>query len=301
MSFLARIRFAPFFTQLVVVRRCNLACAYCNEYDKTSEPIALDILKNRLQKLKELGSYSVCLTGGEPLLHPDLPAAIRYARQDLRFLQVAMITNGFLLTPEIIQNLNEAGLQALQISIDGVVPNDVSVKVLSGLRKKLEMLREAARFAVTVSAVYGAGPPGETEEVLRVAQTLGFKTRALFLHGPDGQIRLSADQMASFERVEKTLPWNVTDFGNRQFQKRLLKNEPASFKCRSGSRYLYVDEAGVVRWCSQTKTLFGKSLADYTPADLREQFYAKKPCATSCTLGCVRSASALDTWRAQMA
>jgi hypothetical protein len=33
--------------------------------------------------------------------------------------------------------------------------------------------------------------------------------------------------------------------------------------------------------------------------DLRQQFYTRKPCATACTLGCVRTQSAYDEWRAQ--
>ena len=51
-----------------------------------------------------------------------------------------MITNGYLLTPKKIVALNDAGLEHLQISIDNLQPDDVSLKSLKVLEKKLESL-----------------------------------------------------------------------------------------------------------------------------------------------------------------
>ncbi len=44
------LRFGPFLAQLVVTRRCNLTCGYCNEFDRTSEPVPFDALAERLAK-----------------------------------------------------------------------------------------------------------------------------------------------------------------------------------------------------------------------------------------------------------
>jgi hypothetical protein len=73
----------------------------------------------------------------------------------------------------------------------------------------------------------------------------------------------------------------------------------APFKCRAGSRYLYVDEDSIVRWCSQQRDAFGIPLADFTHDHLREQFHTRKPCADHCTVGCARTCSAYDGWRPQ--
>src|SRR4051794_2139121 len=81
-----RVRYSPFLTQMVVIRRCNLSCGYCSEFDKTSQPVAVDLLEARLQKLKELGTFGISLTGGEPTLHPELPRLIRRCRE-LRFFR----------------------------------------------------------------------------------------------------------------------------------------------------------------------------------------------------------------------
>ena len=121
----SRLRFSPFLVQMVIIRRCNLACGYCSEYDKVSEPIPFGILEERLHKLKNLGTFGISLTGGEPTLHPELPRLIRKCRE-LRFFRTGMISNGLLLRPELIEELNDAGLQEMQISIDGVHPNETT-------------------------------------------------------------------------------------------------------------------------------------------------------------------------------
>src|SRR2546427_633903 len=66
------LRFGPFLAQIVVTRRCNLSCGYCNEYDDHSAPVPFETLDRRLLKLHQLRTWVVCLTGGEPTLHPDL-------------------------------------------------------------------------------------------------------------------------------------------------------------------------------------------------------------------------------------
>ena len=68
-----------------------------------------------------------------------------------------MITNGYLLTPDRVRKLNDAGLDHLQISIDNVMPDDVSKKSLKVLDKKLQVLAEHATFHVNINSVLGGG------------------------------------------------------------------------------------------------------------------------------------------------
>jgi len=297
LNFLQRVRFSPWFTQLVVIRKCNLSCTYCNEFDRDSDPIPLETLKRRASKLKELGSFAINLTGGEPTMHPDLPELIRYCRHDLKFLKTSMITNGFYLKKELIEQLNDAGLQDMQISIDGVKPNDVTVKVLDSLRKRLGYLKEYAKFNVVVSGVIGSCPPEETFEVIKFAKDMGFKPRVLIIHDRDGQIQLNAEQMAVYERIKKMIPKSFPEFTD--YRDQMIQEGEAPFKCRAGSRYLYVDENGVVAWCSQTRGGFSKDLMDYSFEDLKREFYSYKSCQDKCTLGCVRASSSVDNWRRQ--
>jgi MoaA/NifB/PqqE/SkfB family radical SAM enzyme len=292
-----RLRYSPFLAQLVVIRRCNLSCGYCSEFDKVSERVPMHLLEERLEKLRSLGTFGISLTGGEPTLHPQLTDLISKCRQ-LGFLRTGMISNGFFLKPALIEALNKAGLQEMQISIDGVHANDTTQKVLDNLKKRLEWLREYAQFSVTVSGVIGASPPQEAEEVVAFAAKMGFTPRVLLVHDDEGQLKLSPDEVKVFEKIVKTLPKSRVDFSN--YRKRLVRDGSAPFKCRAGSRYLYVDEFGKVNWCSQTRNVWSKPLLDYTLDDLREQFFKHKSCNSTCTIGCARSCSQLDNWRSQL-
>src|ERR1700686_2351946 len=96
----------PVLAHIIPIRRCNLACAYCNEYDDFSPPVPLATMRRRLDRLAELGTTIVTLSGGEPLLHPELDEIIAHVRSHGAIS--GMITNGYLLTAERIQRLNRA-------------------------------------------------------------------------------------------------------------------------------------------------------------------------------------------------
>src|SRR5437899_5959567 len=80
---------------IIPIRRCNLACTYCNEYDDYSKGVPLDEMKRRIDHLARLGTSIISFSGGEPLLHEDLDDLIRYIRR--KGAIAGMITNGFLL------------------------------------------------------------------------------------------------------------------------------------------------------------------------------------------------------------
>jgi len=292
-----RWMFSPWYAQIVVIRKCNLSCGYCNEYDKTSDPISLETLKARAKKLKELGTFAINMTGGEPTMNPDLVPFIDYCRHEMKFLKTSIITNGFYLKKEYVEDLNRAGLQGMQISIDGVKVNDTTIKVLDSLRKRLQCLKDYAKFPVVVSGVIGSCTTDETFEVINYAREMGFRPRVMFLHDEDGQLNLSQEQIQVFERIRGLVPRTFPEFTNHHQE--MIKNGSAPFKCRAGSRYLYVDEGGVVSWCSQTRHVFRKNLMDYEYEDLKREFFTYKSCQDKCTIGCVRAASSVDNWRRQ--
>src|SRR5438874_8470302 len=116
----------PIVAQIIPIRRCNLACTYCNEFDKSSPPVPTQAMLRRIDKLAELGTSIITFSGGEPTLHPDLDELISRVRE--RDAVATIITNGYLLTPNRIKRLNKAGLDYLQISIDNVQPDEISKK-----------------------------------------------------------------------------------------------------------------------------------------------------------------------------
>src|ERR1700744_409550 len=56
----------PYMAQIVPMRRCNLACAYCNEYDDVSKPVPIEEMRRRVAELGRLGTSVITISGGEP-------------------------------------------------------------------------------------------------------------------------------------------------------------------------------------------------------------------------------------------
>src|SRR6202050_3926139 len=62
----------PLLAHLIPIRRCNLSCTYCNEFDDFSKPVPSEQMLHRVDQLGDLGSSVSTISGGEPMLHPQL-------------------------------------------------------------------------------------------------------------------------------------------------------------------------------------------------------------------------------------
>ena len=287
----------PVMAHIIPIRRCNLACKYCNEYDDFSKPIPLETMKSRVDHLARLGTTIVTLSGGEPLLHPELDQIIAYMRTYP--ILVGMITNGYLLTADRIQRLNRAGLDHLQISIDNVMPDDVSKKSLKVLDKKLQLLAEHADFHVNINSVVGGGTrnPHDALVVGRRAVQLGFTSTIGIIHDGEGQLRpLGDEEREVFLKMRRLEKKNYSRFN--WFQDNIAHGRTNEWRCRAGARYLYICEDGLVHYCSQQRGYPGVPLERYTVADIRREFLTPKGCAPHCTVSCVHQVSYIDHWRA---
>ena len=287
----------PVMAHIIPIRRCNLACRYCNEFDDFSKPIPLEMMKSRIDHLTRLGTTIVTLSGGEPLLHPELDQIIAHIRSHP--MLVGMITNGYLLTADRIQRLNRAGLDHLQISIDNLMPDDVSKKSLKVLDKKLQLLAEHADFHVNINSVVGGGTrnPHDALVVGRRAVQLGFTSTIGIIHDGDGQLRpLGDEEREVYLKMKQMEKKHYSRFN--WFQENIAHGRPNNWRCRAGARYLYICEDGLVHYCSQQRGYPGVPLERYTASDIRREFLTEKGCAPHCTVSCVHQVSYMDFWRA---
>src|SRR6202041_228992 len=172
----------PVLVHIIPMRRCNLACTYCNEFDDFSKPVPSKEMYRVIDKLGALGTAVVTISGGEPLLHPELDDVIRRIRAN--GMIAGLITNGYLLVAERIKRLNRAGLEWLQISIDNVNPDEVSKKSLKVLDRKLQLLAEHADFHVNINSVVGSGisNPQDALTIGKRALELGFTSTIGIIH-----------------------------------------------------------------------------------------------------------------------
>ncbi len=286
----------PLLAHIIPMRRCNLSCTYCNEYDDFSKPVPIEEMYKRLDKLAELGTTAVIISGGEPLMHPDIEKIIARIRK--HGMLTCMITNGYLLTQDRILALNQAGLEYMQISIDNVMPDEVSKKSLKVLDKKLEWLSELADFKVNINSVIGGGikNPEEALVIGQRAVKLGFSSSLGIIHDGLGTLK-------PLKGLERQVFFKMKELGKKghtrvnRFQDNLVDGKPNKWSCRAGARYLYICEDGLVHYCSQQRGYPGIPIEQYTPADIRREYDTKKACAPYCTIACVHQIATFDNKR----
>ena len=121
-----------------VTDRCNYRCPYCMplevygekyEFLKRNEILSFEEIERLVRLFVKLGVKKVRITGGEPLVRKDLESLISRINSIDSELDIALTTNGYLLA-EKVQNLKDAGLSRLTVSLDSL--DDVTYKKMNG-------------------------------------------------------------------------------------------------------------------------------------------------------------------------
>ncbi len=284
----------PLYAQLIVTRRCNLSCGYCFEYDDTSQPVPTDVAKQRIDALHRLGTFHICMMGGEPLMHPELAELVAHAS---RRAQVSITTNGFLLSDALIDQLNRSGLGWMQVSVDQVHADKTLYiqKTLQTLRTKLVRLKARARFRVLISMVLCEQTKHSVRELVAAAKELELPLGISIANDATGQISVKGQDyvdLCDYYWEQSPAP-QMVELG---YGRELMLGKTPAWTCRGGSRYLYVDEHGEVQACpaADQKGKIGKQIVDYTDADVAHHYASEKGCERGCGVMCNYRASALD-------
>ncbi|RJX29241.1 MAG: heme b synthase [Desulfarculus sp.] len=193
-------------------RRCNLACLHCRAGAQDAcYPDELSTAEGEafLRDLATLGSPIVILTGGEPLLRPDIFHLARFGT-DLG-LRVVMAVNGTLLTPEIARKLEQAGVKRLSISIDG--PDAASHDqfrqqqgAFAGALAGMQAAKDAGlEFQINTTVTRSNLP--QIQDIQRSAVDLGAVAHHIFLLVPTGRGRALTGEIISAQEYEDVLHW----------------------------------------------------------------------------------------------
>src|SRR5438034_4406479 len=119
------------------------------------------------------------LVGGEPLVHPNIVELVRYCRE-LGFA-TSLTTNGFLLTRKLIAELEDAGLQVMQISVDRMTPRPITKKSFKTILPKLEYFRDS-KISLHITGVICADTLPESRSVLENGLARGSRTEVRLVH-----------------------------------------------------------------------------------------------------------------------
>ena len=278
----------PMYAQLVVTDDCNLACSYCDEYAPGAPAVPFPMLAARVDKLDELGVLVYDLLGGEPLLHPRIAELVAHVKSKRGGSNLCtIITNGFLLTSKAVSDLNVAGLDFMQVSVDTLHPTHWSDKSLKSVLPKLKLLAETAKFQVEIQSVLNEENLNNYDEFRATLKDFPFAFGFSIMHGKGGRIAIQGEKYLTL--LEKYGVFEGVNFYGEHLQEMLKGDFSRPWKCLGGFKFLYVTAAGAIQWCAQQR---GSSvdLMTATPDRLRANG-VHKPCEAGCSLGCVRMVS----------
>lgn len=278
----------PMYAQVVVTDDCNLTCAYCDEYTPGAPVIPLATMKKRIDTLDELGVLVYDLLGGETMMHPQAAEIVRHIKSKRGGSNLAtIITNGFLLSEKSIRDLNDAGLDFMQVSVDSLRPTPHSDKCLKAILPRLKLLAKQAKFTVEIQTVLNEETLATYEEFREITKDLPFAFGFSVMHGKGGQIAIRGEKFLGL--LEKYGVFEGVNFYGEHLKEMLRGDFSRPWKCLGGYKFLYVNSAGAVQWCAQQRACM-VPLDELTPLKLKENDF-HKPCEAGCSLGCVRMVS----------
>jgi MoaA/NifB/PqqE/SkfB family radical SAM enzyme len=278
----------PVHAQVVLTYECNLSCGYCHEFTHGAPVTPYEVIVRRIDALASLGAIAYDLLGGEPLLHPritDIVRQVKATNQGVNF--VTLITNAFKLTPELIDDFNDAELDCMQVSVDTIDPRSDLPKSLRSVLPKLALLAERARFRVKIQTVLTEESWRQYAQFRELLAPFAFEFSFSLLHDEQGRIGIRGARFAEILEQHQLFPG--LKFFRRHAKEMLLGDFSRPWKCLGGFKYLYVQPDGTTQYCSQVPGA-RIPVEQLTLADLRRA-NVHKPCEPGCAVGCVRTVS----------
>ena len=262
-----------------ITRNCNLDCMHCRA-SATKGPYTgeLDTRASLrlLDQIAEVGNPIVILTGGEPLLRPDLFEIARYGTG--KGLRMVMAPNGTLMTEAIAGKIKEAGIQRISISLDGA-SRQVHDRfrgvdgAFDGALQGIRLAREAG-IEFQVNTTITKANLEEIPKIMGLAEKLGAVAHHIFLLVPTGRGKYILDQAISAEEYEETLNWFYDQREKTSLQLkatcaphyyRILRqrarkeNKQVTFQthgmdavtrgCLAGTGFCFISHVGIVQTC----------------------------------------------------
>ena len=205
--------FTPKWVAWEITGRCNLNCIHCrasagsSSHDtdfSTEEALAF------IDDIAEVAAPVLVLSGGEPLLRPDIFEIARYGTQ--KGFRMCVATNGTLVTNEIVEKMNDAGIKICSLSLDGstAATHDDFRKQPGAFEATLSAAetfhRNGMQFIVNSS--FTNRNKHDIEATYRLAKSIGAHAWYMFMIVPTGRGQEIMDELIGKDDYEKILEWH---------------------------------------------------------------------------------------------
>lgn len=268
--------FYPTIVTLELTNECNLRCKHCYAYagERLENELTYEEIKRLLRALHDAGTMEIELSGGEPLLRPDLMKIIN-AAQSLDF-EITLITNGILIKKETAKKLSDFSIKHVQISLDGLKEAHEYIRgkgtFESTVRAIKELRDEDIKVAVRTTATKKS--LNDINGIVDLAVQLGVYRFGFFRFFPAGrgmaykeELMLNANEMLNLHRTIKNI---YEDYGNKieiiadpcgffegEGFKKLSKKRNMLCPCPGGKTWCLIKSNGIVSSCDVITTYAG--------------------------------------------
>jgi MoaA/NifB/PqqE/SkfB family radical SAM enzyme len=282
-----RILSAPLFVIWEITGLCNLRCEHClsNAGEPLSNELSTQEAMRLIDYLESMKVFNINLSGGEPLMRPDIFELIDYASQK-RF-SIDLLTNGALITEEVLNRLEDSNIFNVQVSIDGIGETHDRFRGRDGTYQRaidaIKLLKNA-NYNVSISSTVTKQNISEIPRIIDMAIDLGISSFKTTLFMPAGRGKGNMDKLVLTRQdvkdftcmmIEKKkevgkkiiiaseteYPWLVEGLDKKSLE--LMKLDDSSkIGCTAGSSSLYINPDGKIAPCPFLRHL--------TAGDLRE-------------------------------
>jgi len=193
-------------------RSCNLSCKHCRaaaESGPYQGELDTRASYHLLDQIASFGQPIIILTGGEPLLRPDIFDIASYGTN--LGLRMVMAPNGTLITDENAKKMAESGIKRISISIDGATRESHDRfrgvdGAYEGALRGIECARKAG-IEFQINTTITKTNLDQIPIILKLAENLGAAAHHIFLLVPTGRGKYILDQEIDAGEYEQTLNW----------------------------------------------------------------------------------------------
>lgn len=208
------MEFEPKWIAWEITRRCNLKCVHCrssSQLEAKGHPdFSLEEAKRVLDDIASFASPVVVLSGGEPLLRPDLFDIAAYG--SAKGLRMCLATNGTLVNQEICEKIKAAPIRMVSLSLDGAsaeVHDDFRCQpgAFAGTINAARLFRENS-IPFLINSSFTRRNQAEIPRIYALAKELGATAWYMFMIVPTGRGEEIMDELIAPEDYEKLLEWH---------------------------------------------------------------------------------------------
>lgn len=245
---------APLKISFNITEKCNLRCKHCLTNAGSSNPEELTTVElfKLIDQMRRAGTFFVTIGGGEPLLRNDLFEVIAYGRKN--YIAVSLVTNGILITKEVVQRLNGLVLDTITVSVDGLERNHELIRGEGTFRKTIEglkILREYCKTAkLAMRLTLNNKNVEEYQDVIKLAEDLSLdmiRLTPMLLLGrakENSDLLLNQKEYAKFIQKTQDIRSKIKVILPHQEDKKKFFINPTDFGCHCGKKACWISQTG---------------------------------------------------------